>query len=142
MTGGASNLPDMSFANIDGAQTLVPGDDTRSLVVNLWATWRPPCRREMPMIMQVAKNTPNARIVFANQGETLTDVCRFLEVQNLKDDGVLLDPDMDLMRHFEALGLPAALFFDADGNLTEAVTSEVSRTALRRSDKRPHRRPL
>ena len=94
------------------------------------------------MIMQVAKNTPNARIVFANQGETLTDVCRFLEVQNLKDDGVLLDPDMDLMRHFEALGLPAALFFDADGNLTEAVTSEVSRTALRRSDKRPHRRPL
>tara|TARA_R100000935_G_scaffold16322_2_gene32512 strand:+ start:6379 stop:7173 length:795 start_codon:yes stop_codon:yes gene_type:complete len=128
--GGASNLPHMSFANIDGAQTLLPGDDARPLVVNLWATWCPPCRREMPMMMQVAKDTPDARIVFANQGETLTDVRRFLEVQNLKGDGVLQDPNMDLMRHFEALGLPTTLFFDADGNLTEAITGEVSRAAL------------
>lgn len=127
---GPDSLPPMVFHKADGTPVSLNDGDPRPLVVNLWATWCPPCRRELPMMMEVAAATPDARIVFANQGETLSQVQDFLAAEGLSQADILLDPNSDLMHHFEALGLPTTLFFDAQGNLTNALTGEVSRAAL------------
>lgn len=127
---GADSLPNMTFQMADGTPVSLADGDPRPLVVNLWATWCPPCRRELPMMMDVAAANPDARIIFANQGEALSDVRHFLDLVGLPQTGILMDHGSDLMRHFEAPGLPTTLFFDAKGNLTDAVTGEVSRAAL------------
>ncbi len=51
-------------------------------------------------------------------------------VEGLPQTGIQTAPDNDPMRHFEALGLPTTLFFHAKGNLTDALTGEVSRGSL------------
>ena len=47
------------------------------LVINLWATWCPPCRREMPVLAQAQKEHPDIRFLWINQGEDATAVMRY-----------------------------------------------------------------
>lgn len=101
----------------------------RPMVINLWATWCPPCRREMPMMAEVAALPTGADLHFVNQGEGAEAVRRFLS-----ETGIVLAPVMDpgsqMMRHFGAMGLPTTLFIDASGQLRAAHMGEISRAQL------------
>ncbi|MCS7046468.1 MAG: TlpA family protein disulfide reductase [Gemmataceae bacterium] len=46
-------LPDITLANRDGRPTAIRSFDARILVVNFWATWCAPCRREIPLLRQL-----------------------------------------------------------------------------------------
>jgi thiol-disulfide isomerase/thioredoxin len=50
-------LPDMQLIALDGSGARLGGRN-RPVVLNLWATWCPPCRREMPMMTDLAADTP------------------------------------------------------------------------------------
>lgn len=44
----------------------------KPIVINLWASWCPPCRREMPVLAAAQKQETGVRFVFVNQGENGT----------------------------------------------------------------------
>lgn len=100
------------------------------MVINLWASWCPPCRREMPMMAELARSTEAAEFVFANQGENRDSIDRYLADNGISLDHVLLDSFGDLARHYGAPGLPATLFVGPDGVLEHAHLGEISREAL------------
>ena len=100
------------------------------MVINLWATWCPPCPRDMPMMAEVAGSTDEADFVFANQGESRDAVDRYLAENGMALDHVLLDSFGELARHYGAPGLPATLFVGADGVLSHAHLGEISRETL------------
>lgn len=125
-------LPDTMFADMTGAEVALGAGTGKPVVLNLWATWCPPCQREMPMMMELAAAQDDARIVFANQGEDPADIARFLTMANLSQDGILRDPQSALMQEFGMVGLPSTLFFDAGGQLVAAHTGEISRAELMR----------
>ncbi len=100
------------------------------LVINLWASWCPPCRREMPMMADVAANTDEARLIFVNQGEGADIVARFLDSENLELDHVVLDGLGEFGRHYGAPGLPATFFVGSDGRLQSVHMGEISREGL------------
>ncbi|RDW11744.1 TlpA disulfide reductase family protein [Paracoccus thiocyanatus] len=127
----AVTLPQMQLIALDGGGVQLAGRD-RAVVLNLWATWCPPCRREMPMMTELAANTPGVDFVFANQGEEARQVRAFLDAENLPPDGMVRDPQGRLMGALNAIGLPSTLVFDARGRLVAAQTGEVSRAALTR----------
>lgn len=107
--------------------TMLEGQPT---VINLWATWCPPCRREMPMMADVAANTDDARLVFVNQGEGTDVIQRFLTTENLELDHVVLDSLGEFGRHYEVPGLPATFFIGSDGALQSVHMGEISREGL------------
>src|SRR5690606_35627119 len=63
----ASQLPLMTLNGEIESLTDMRG---RPLVVNLWATWCPPCRREMPVLAQAQQREKDIAFIFVNQQET------------------------------------------------------------------------
>lgn len=100
------------------------------MVINLWATWCPPCRREMPMMADVAASTDAATLVFVNQGEGAQIVERYLAAQGLDLDHLVLDPLGEFGRHYAVPGLPATFFIGSDGILQSLHMGEISREGL------------
>ena len=127
-TGG--RIPAAGFADLSGVPVALDETEGRPLVLNLWASWCPPCRREMPMMVDVAQTQNDVAIIFANQGESTHAIHSFLETAALSQAGMVQDPNMTLMHTFGMLGLPSTLFFAADGSLQSVHTGEISRAAL------------
>lgn len=127
----AVTLPNLRLTDLDGGTVELSGGD-RPVVLNLWATWCPPCRREMPMMTDLASQTPGVDFIFANQGEETDQIRTFLGRENLPETGMLRDPGSQSMGVLNAIGLPSTLVFDANGKMVAAHTGEISRAALTR----------
>lgn len=122
-------LGDMALTTLSG-DAVSPADwQGRPVVINLWASWCPPCRREMPMMAEVAAGLTDVDMYFVNQGEGPEAVRRYLSREGIVIAPVM-DPGSQMMRHFAAMGLPATLFIGADGKLRAAHMGEISRAHL------------
>ncbi|TGV08225.1 TlpA family protein disulfide reductase [Alcaligenaceae bacterium 429] len=100
------------------------------MVINLWASWCPPCRREMPVFEQAQNEYPQLIFIYANQQERAETVDGFLSGQQLNLQHVLLDQDGDLARFARSRGLPTTLFVNSDGSVQAIRMGEVSRATL------------
>lgn len=129
-TEAQGSLPQLALTDLGGALVKLTESDGRPVVVNLWASWCPPCRREMPMMMELAEAQDDVMLRFVNQGEPPATVVHYLEEAALNGRHVVLDEGQRMMEHFDLLGLPSTLFFDADGNLVASHTGEISRAEL------------
>lgn len=125
------SIPAVTLATLDGAAVALPAlARGRPAVINLWATWCPPCIREMPVLAAAQQRDMGIIFVFANQGESAQTVAQFLRVQGLKLDNVLLDPQSAAARAVGSSGMPTTLFFDAGGQLVDAHLGAVSDASL------------
>lgn len=125
-------LPNTMFQQLAGAPTALTEFVGEPLVVNLWATWCGPCRREMPMMAEVAGDEPGVAFVFANQAESAAQVNHFLSQElGLHFAHVLLDSRASLPQAFATIGLPVTLFFSADGSFVRVHSGQISEPQLR-----------
>ncbi|MBN0545244.1 TlpA family protein disulfide reductase, partial [Pseudomonas aeruginosa] len=86
-----TRLPELSLRNAAGESVQLADFRGRPLVINLWASWCPPCRREMPVLQQAQAENPDVVFLFANQGESAETVRHFLQGENLRLDNLLFD---------------------------------------------------
>lgn len=102
----------------------------KPLVINLWASWCPPCRREMPVLAAAQQQETGVNFVFANQGEDGATALRFVSSSQLGLSNVLLDPGTALGRTVGSTALPTTLFYDANGRLVDTHLGELSAASL------------
>ncbi|WP_186511140.1 TlpA disulfide reductase family protein [Caenimonas sedimenti] len=123
-------LPTLELASLEGAPVDLAQFEGRPTVVNLWATWCPPCVREMPVLREAQAAHPAMNFVFINQGESAQRVGGWLAARNLLLRNVLLDTKGQALTAFNQRGLPTTLFFDAKGRLVSTRTGELSAASL------------
>jgi thiol-disulfide isomerase/thioredoxin len=125
-----ASVPVVSLFNVEGVRESLAKGDGRPTVVNLWATWCPPCQAEMPVLAEAQAGTQDLHIVFVNQGETREVVSRYLTSHELRIKNALLDPGMAVARAVSATGYPTTLFYDAQGRLLSAHLGQFSRASF------------
>lgn len=128
-----TRLPEMALRDIDGAPVKLEDYRGKPLVINLWATWCPPCRREMPVLAEAQANNQHLTFLFINQGEGDGEIRRFLESTNLDLQNVLIDSGARLGQHVGSQALPTTLFYDDEGRQIGSHLGELSRASLSRA---------
>jgi thiol-disulfide isomerase/thioredoxin len=123
-------LPELELATLEGRTMRLPSVPGKPVVVNLWASWCPPCRREMPVLARAQAELPDVEFLFANQGEAADAVKSYLSAEQLLLRNVLLDSTTALARQSNAPGLPTTLFFNARGELVDRRSGELSPATL------------
>ena len=132
LTGGSRQpMPALSLQALDGRSVALAGFVGKPTVVNLWATWCPPCRREMPLLQQAQAAHPELNFVFVNQGETRDVILRYLQGQGIVLQNVLIDARKATGAAFNEQALPTTLFFDAQGRLVSTRVGALSEATLR-----------
>lgn len=125
-----TRMPSLSLSTFDGSTQQLLSFEGRPTVINLWATWCPPCRREMPALQRAQRENPHIHFVFLNQGESARQVEAFLRENRLDLKNVLLDPRSVAGARFGVMAFPTTLFFDASGKLVDQRLGELSRASL------------
>ena len=136
MTPRGAPLPATPLTTLDSSRVTLPSiqnETGQPMVVNLWASWCPPCRREMPMLEQAQQQLGDITFVFVNQGESLSALATFLERESLNLQHLYRDPNMTFGQQVGAVAMPTTLYYDADGNLVDTHFGELSRATLDRS---------
>lgn len=126
LTPASEILPPVAVTRLDGAAVASFPARGKITVVNVWATWCPPCRRELPSLERLAKLLDGAH--FAVEGVALDDDARlvreYLNDQNVTFAGYLAADADALSTAWGIKNVPATLILDANGRVVERVIGE------------------
>lgn len=123
-------LPDLPQLELLSGTPMTPEDLAgQPFVINLWATWCPPCRRELPMLADMAANS-DIPILLVNQGEEPRAIRDYLLANRVSPAAVVLDRRSEMMSAMKNTALPTTLFVDASGQVVATHVGEISRAAM------------
>lgn len=125
-----SFYPNMQFNNLEQQQISLKQFVGKPTVVNLWASWCPPCHREMPVLAQAQNDFKQVNFVMLNQGESVEKVQAYLSKNQFSFHNVLFDTQGELAKEMKMFGLPSTLFFNAQGQLVDRHMGELSPAML------------
>ena len=111
------NLQDVDLTNKKG----------NIMILNFWATWCMPCRREMPSLEKLTHLHPEIKVYAINMEKPnklkAQDFFKFIGVLSLD---IYFDPKLDLVKKFKMRGLPTSILIDKDGNEFGRIVGEVN----------------
>ena len=123
--------PDITLADREGRPRALSEWDGRPLVINFWATWCAPCRREIPMLNALARDKRAAGFtVIGIAIDFREDVLRYLEKTPI-DYPVLIGEEDGLAAAqsfgMASIGLPFTAFTDRQGRIATIHVGELHR---------------
>jgi len=125
------DAPDQYFQDLSGALNSLRDFRGQVVLVNLWATWCPPCREEMPALQEFYEKYKNDGFVLIaiNQEERREAVIPFVEEFGLTFP-VWLDEDFQAGRNFKTISLPSSYVVDRSGRVRLMWIGGISRRNL------------
>jgi thiol-disulfide isomerase/thioredoxin len=121
----AQAVPSLTFSQLKGPPISLSKTDGRAAVINVWATWCPPCRHELPMFAEAAARRKDVAFFFVNAGEAPDVIRGYLASEHLSLLHVLLDPAKAVAKYYGLPAYPATLFVRPDGTIAVSEIGEV-----------------
>jgi len=114
--------PDFSLPGLDGGTVALSDFAGKPRLVNFWASWCNPCRKEFPLFEQASAEhaTDGLEIVGVSYEDIAADARAFVADQGA-DWAFARDPDGDLATAYGVRALPQTFFVDADGTIVSRL---------------------
>jgi thiol-disulfide isomerase/thioredoxin len=112
--------PDFQLEDMDGEKYSLESYRGKVVILNFWATWCPPCRREIPSMeaLHQAFRDEAFAILAINEWETEDHVFAFMGQLPVEPSfPILLDTDSEVATNFDVKGLPTTLLLDPQGRI-------------------------
>ena len=110
------NLQDIDLTNKKG----------NIMIINFWASWCPPCKREMPSLEKLAQDYPNIKIYPINMEKPnklrAKDFYKSIGITSLD---IYFDPEFKLVKEFKMRGLPTSILINKEGKEFGRIVGEI-----------------
>ena len=115
--------PALEAQDLKGAPKTLADYRGKVVLLNFWASWCPPCLREMPSMERLREKMAGRplEIVAVDSAETPEEVSAYLSRMQLGFP-VLLDPDGSNTRRWKIFALPTSFLLDAEGRVRYVLT--------------------
>ncbi len=131
----SGNTVDFTMNDFNGKPVSLSSYRGHPVLVNLWASWCPPCRAEMPNLIAFYNEHKDEgfMLLAVNSTDTMAPAKQFAEQQGMPFP-VLFDPQGKAMQLFNTTGLPGSYLIDRKGNIifswVGGITSDVLKTKV------------
>ena len=118
VSGAGRDLPVSRFVDGEGADLTLADFRGKVVLLNIWATWCVPCRREMPTLdrLQARLGGPEFHVLPLSIDRGGPDVVRrFYDEIGVNHLGVYVGAERSTMSDFGVIGLPTTLLVSRDG---------------------------
>ena len=112
-------VADLAFQDGTGKPVKLSDWKGRVVLVNLWATWCGPCRREMPALAALQKRLGSRDfevVAISIDRKGIAASAAFLKETGADALKLYIEPTTKILRDLQALGLPATILVDRQGN--------------------------
>lgn len=111
-------VSDVKFTDPEGGEHAFSQFQGKHVIVNFWATWCAPCRKEMPMLSELQDEFGGAEfeiVTIATGRNEIAGIRRFFDEVEVDNLPIYLDPRQKLAREMGVLGLPVTLVINPEG---------------------------
>lgn len=122
------SIPDIPFENGDGEPMTLADFHGRVIVLNLWATWCSPCRREMPTLdaLQAELGSERFEVVALSVDQAGPSIVReFFADEGVEHLALYIDTSARALWRLGIPGIPTTLVLDAAGREIARLTGEA-----------------
>jgi len=119
--------PAMELVDMDGLVHSLSSYKGKVVVVNFWATWCPPCLKELPSMQSLWERYRDQDLMMlgVNVGEDHDSIFRFTGTFETElDFPILLDERMNVVRGWPVVGLPTTFIVDKSGRIVLSAVGE------------------
>lgn len=123
--------PDFTLNTPDGTRVSLAELQGKVVLINIWATWCPPCRAEMPTIQAAYERygPEGFAVVAVNQAEEAGAVAAYMREHGLSFPAPL-DRDGQVGQAYRANALPSSFFIDRRGVVRAIYRGPMSRGVI------------
>ncbi|TDF99306.1 thiol-disulfide oxidoreductase ResA [Paenibacillus piri] len=121
-----SKAPDFALAGLDGKKHQLSDFKGKTVVVNFWGTFCPPCKNEMPAIQHQydKRNVQQVEFLGLNLGESKITVQNFVEQYKISFP-ILLDDNEEIRKRYGVMQYPTTFFIGPDGKIAKIRIGEM-----------------
>lgn len=109
-------VPEAIFLDADDGEVPLAQWRGKWVVMNFWATWCAPCRKEMPSLLRLQQAMPEIAVLPVATGRNAVEgIERFYEEAGVQALPILRDPKSELARPMGVMGLPLTVILNPEG---------------------------
>ncbi|PEF39904.1 alkyl hydroperoxide reductase [Bacillus sp. AFS094228] len=130
-----AKAPNFSLKTLDGKQVELSDYKGKKVMLNFWATWCPPCKKEMPDMEKYTQLAGDDVVVLAVNIDPENDVQAFVE-----DNGITFTIPLDsqsaknpVNERYKILSIPTTYFIDKKGIIRNKVISAMTLKDMERN---------
>jgi peroxiredoxin len=118
--------PDFTLSDINGNKHKLSNYKGKDVLIVLWATWCPPCRMEIPHLIELRNTVSKDDLAILAISNERPDVVKKFVAQAKMNYTILLDPGVLPGPYSAVRGIPSSFFIDPEGKIKLGSTGLVS----------------
>lgn len=125
--------PNFVLNDLDGVKLDLAKYRGKGVLINFWATYCPPCEKEMPYLESAYLDYKNQgiEVLAVNVEEPMLIVNKFVSQKNVSFP-ILLDRYGEVAKSYGVLNLPTTFLINSDGVIVDTVSGEMSEENIRK----------
>jgi thiol-disulfide isomerase/thioredoxin len=121
-------ISSLIFEDFSGNEINLNQYNGKLVIINFWATWCAPCKKEMPSLDKLyqAKNFKNLQVFAVNMEQPNTlKTKKFFDDLNIKKLSIFFDSNLNFVKEFKLRGVPTTVLINKKGEEFARIIGEV-----------------